>query len=272
MKESLEPTNMLSSNAGKKILGIHIGEKKVIIRFQDEKMSIHPNTYTELKLFPGKELTPKDIKDIENLDKLDEYLEYIKKVIAKAPKSEEDIKERLSKKGANKTQIKTIIEKLKRYHLIDDKQLINDILDTCDYKCVGKNKIIETLKKKGIPSESINKIYFDDANELKKAKRLLPTLEKRCSKYNFASKKEHIYTALLRNGYDSDIAMQVVELAKPNEYKVELDILRKEYSRVYHRYERKYSKDDIDRKITEYLLSKGYRYADINRVKGEKRK
>ena len=70
MKESLERTNMPSSNAGsKKILGIHLGEKKVILRFADEKISIHHNTYTELKLFPGTELSEKDINKAFDLMK-----------------------------------------------------------------------------------------------------------------------------------------------------------------------------------------------------------
>lgn len=264
---------MPSNNAGsKKILGIHLGEKKVILRFTDEKMSIHPNTYTELKLFPGKELTEKDIKDIQYLDELDGYLEYIKKVIVKNPKSESEIKERLSKKGANKKQIKSIVDKLKMYHLIDDKYLIKETIENLEYRKIGKNKIVETLKKKGFSYEAIQKLEFDDANELKKAKLLLPSLERKNAKYPYQSKKQHIYAALLRNGYDADIAMKVADMAKPNDKKDELVILRKDYQKVYLRYSKKYPKEDFKRKVCEYLLSKGYRYNDIKQIEGEKRK
>ena len=273
MKESLERTNMPSSNAGnKKILGIHLGEKKVILRFEDEKMSIHPNTYTELKLFPGKELTEKDIKDIEYLDELDQYLEYIKKVVIKNPKSESEIKDRLSKKGASKKQIKSIIDKLKVYHLIDDKYLIKETLENLEYRNFGKNKIIETLKKKGFDNDAIQKLEFDDTKEFKKAKNLLPSLERKNSKYPYQSKKQHIYAALLRNGYGHDIAMKVAEMAKPNDRSDELSILKKDYQKVYLRYSKKYSKEDLERKVTEYLLSKGYKYNDIKIIEGEKRK
>lgn len=272
MNESLERTNMPSNNVGKKILGIHIGEKKVILRFEDEKMSISPNTYTEFKLYPGKVLTEKDIKDLNNLNEVDKYLESIKKLLAKGPRSEQEIKEKLIKKGANKTQTKLIIAKLKTYHLIDDNAYIEEIIENGEYKNHGKNKIIENLKKKGIPYESISKIEFNDKNELKKARNLIPSLEKKFAKYNYSKKREHIYSFLLRNGFDSDVAIKAIEDIKPSNPKEELDILRKEYIKVYQRYSRKYSHTDLDRKITEYLLSKGYRYADIVRVKGEKRK
>lgn len=264
---------MPSSNVGnKKILGIHLGEKKVILRFTDEKISIHPNTYTELKLFPGKELSEKDIKDIKYLDELDEYLEYIKKVIVKNPKSESEIKERLTKKGASKKQIKSIIDKLKMYHLIDDKYLIKETVENLEYRKMGKNKIIETLKKKGFTPEAIQKLEFDDQNELKKAKLLLPSLERKNAKYPYQVKKQHIYASLMRNGYDADIALKVADMAKPNDKKDELDILRKDYQKVYLRYVKKYPKEDLKRKVCEYLLSKGYRYNDIKQIEGEKRK
>lgn len=264
---------MPSSNVGnKKILGIHLGEKKVILRFTDEKISIHPNTYTELKLFPGKELSEKDIKDIKYLDELDEYLEYIKKVIVKNPKSEIEIKERLTKKGASKKQIKSIIDKLKMYHLIDDKYLIKETIENLEYRKMGKNKIIETLKKKGFTPEAIQKLEFDGQNELKKAKLLLPSLERKNAKYPYQVKKQHIYASLMRNGYDADIALKVADMAKPNDKKDELDILRKDYQKVYLRYVKKYPKEDLKRKVCEYLMSKGYKYNDIKQIEGEKRK
>lgn len=76
----------------------------------------------------------------------------------------------------------------------------------------------------------------------------------------------------MRNGYDADIALKVIDMVKPNDKKDELDILRKDYQKVYLRYVKKYPKEDLKRKVCEYLMSKGYRYNDIKQIEGEKRK
>ncbi|MCR5332973.1 MAG: recombination regulator RecX [Bacilli bacterium] len=253
----------------KKILAIHLGEKKVILRFEDEKLSIHPNTYTELRLYPNKVLTDEDFKEIKYLDELDEHLNYAKKLLAKTPKSEADIKERLAKRGANKKQTKAVIESLKKYHLLDDGAYLNELLELYEYKCYGKNKIIESLKKKGVSSSMIASLHFSEKKEYDKASKVLPSCEKKFGKYNFASKKEHAYAYLLRYGFDMEVARATVELLKPGDYKYEMEKLEKDYKATYIRYMRKYRKEEIHEKVTNYLLGKGYRYNDIKKVRGK---
>ena len=253
----------------KKILAIHLGEKKVILRFEDEKLSIRPNTYTELRLFPGKVLNDADFKEIKYLDELDDHLNYAKKLLVKAPKSEADIKARLEKRGANKKQIKAVIDNLKQYHLLDDGSYLNELLELYEYKNYGKNKIIESLKKKGISYDTINSLEFSEKKEYRKAENLLPSLEKKFYKYNYASKKEHAYAFLLRYGFDMDVARVTVDKLKPGDYEYELSVLERDYKATYMRYMRKYRKEEIHEKITSHLLSKGYRYNDIKKVRGK---
>ena len=260
----------MEENLGKKILGLHVGEKKVILRFEDEKISIHPYTYVELKLYVGKILTPKDFKDIKYLDELDIYLTYAKKLLSKSNRSEQYLLDKLLTKGASKKQANAVIKSLKEARLLNDDYLLEELLDVYEYKCYGKHKIIESLKQKGISSNKIEKLYFNESSELKKAKSLLPSLEKKFAKYNTSKKKEHIYSYLIRYGFDGDVARSVSNLAKANKQSDELESLRKEYLSVSKRYMRKYSYKDVDKKVDEYLLRKGYRYQDIKVVKGEK--
>lgn len=253
----------------KKILGLHIGEKKVILRFEEEKISVHQYTYIEMKLYPGKILSDKDFKEMKYLDELDDYLNYAKKLLLKNTRSEEYIKDKLSNKGANQKQIKAVVNTLKQYHLISDDDYLKELLELYEYKCYGKHKIEEHLKQKGISLNKIKSLKFSDSNELKKAKQLLPQLEKKFAKYNNASKKEHIYAYLLRNGFDGDIAREVSSKAKASDPSQELKLLKKEYETVSRRYMAKYKYEEVNQKVTEYLLRKGYRYSDIEKVKGE---
>lgn len=260
---------MSSNKDGKKILGIHLGEKKVILKFSDSKLDISPNTYTEFRLYEGKVLNDEELKEIKKVDELDKYLTYAKKLVLASNKSEKEVNDKLTKKGAKPRQIGLIIKELKKYSLIDDKRLMEDLISSASYKGYGEKRIKDILYKKGIKKELIESYIFLDKDELIKAKGLLPSLEKKFSKYNYESKKEHIYNAILRNGYSYEISAKVVEQVKEKDSKHEPEVLKKNYIKVKNRYIKKYNKDELDYKINQYLLSKGYKFSDISKIKGE---
>ena len=57
----------------KKIKRIKIGQKKVIIIFNDEdKLEINPNVYTEFNFFVGKLLSKKDITEIKKRNEIEQ--------------------------------------------------------------------------------------------------------------------------------------------------------------------------------------------------------
>lgn len=263
--------SMSSSKSGKKITGIYLGKEKVIIKFSDEKMNISKSAYLEMMLYEGKELSDKEIKKIKDIDELDKYLTSAKKYVLASLRSEKEVKDKLLNIGAKPRQINHIVNELKKYSLIDDASLMKDLIDNASYKNYGEARIKEILYKKGISKELIDPYSFEDRSELSKAKRLLPSLEKKFSKYNYRLMKEHIYQALLRYGYSYEVANKVIENVKSNDTKHELEILKKDYLKVKNRYIKKYNKDEVDFKINQYLLSKGYRQTDINKIKGEKR-
>ena len=64
----------------------------------------------------------------------------------------------LIKKGANKEEALEVLEKLKRYSLINEDELIENILALADQKHYGYNRIILMLKERQINENKINKI------------------------------------------------------------------------------------------------------------------
>ena len=252
----------------KKIIKIRIGQKKVALTFDNgDKLEISPNVYTEFLLFEGKALSKKDIDEIKHRNENEKYISYAVNLASQRSYTKHKIKEKLLKKGANDEQIDEVIDVLIKYHLIDDKQYIKDFLSYADYKHFGYNKIKEELFKKGISSFYIDKIEYDEDRERKHALILLKGYEKKYLKYNYQSMKQHIYEALLRQGYLFDIASSTLEKVSPIDEKKEKALLKEDYKKLKAKYEKKLSGGELRQKITESLMTKGYRYQDIKSLK-----
>ena len=252
----------------KTIKKLKIGEKKVVIVFSnDEKLEIAPDVYTDFHLFKGKEITNKEINEIKKRNDLDSYLKYAFKLTSSKNYSKHQIKEKLLKKGANEDQIEDIIDKLIKYNLIDDKELVKEILEYSDYKHYGFNRIKEEMFKKGISSIYVDKLVYDDAREYKHAMSLLKDYEKKYSKYNYASMKQHIYQAFLRQGYNFDIASRCLEKISPMDEKKEKELLKEDYEKLLKKYQNKLPKGELKEKIISSLISKGYSYKYIQSIK-----
>ena len=252
----------------KVISKIKIGEKKVVIIFDNgDKLEIHPNVFTYFNLFKGKALTKKDIDEIKRRNELEIYLAYITKLLSSKSYSKHQIKQKLSKKGASETQIEDILEILTKYHLIDDKLIIEEVLEYADYRHYGFNKIKDELFKKGISSIYIDKLVYDEVRELKNAKALLKDYERKYDKYNYQTKKKHIYDAYLRQGYSFDIINNVIVDMSPIDEKKEKELIKVDYQKLVKKYKGKLSGNSLKEKIKEALLARGYRYKDIVSIK-----
>ena len=257
---------MLSSV--KKILRVKIGEKKVVLVFDDgDKLEINPNVYTEYNFFPGKLLSKKDIKDIKSRNEIEQYISYSTKLLSSKSYSKHELKEKLLKKGANEAQIEEVISLLIKYQLLDEKVLIKEYLEYADYRHFGYNRIKEELYHKGVSSIYIDNIKYDESRELKHAKALLGNLEKKYDIYNYGLKKKHIYESLVRLGYSYDVANMTLEYMSPINEKKELELLKLDYKKAKAKYEKKYGPYETIEKTKAYLLQRGYRYNDILKIK-----
>ena len=143
---------------------------------------------------------------------------------------------------------------------------MEDLINWDNERSFGKNKIIKHLKDQGIPDNLIAKAKFPLSSELKKAKGLLPKLEKKYAKYAFESKKKHIFNALISQGYEIEVAKEVSNLSKKDQPKKEYEKLEKDFLKIKRRYENKYEGYELRKRIYAALASKGYRSNEIRKV------
>ena len=256
-----------------KIKKIKILKNKVIVTFDDEKLELDKEVYPNFYLYEGKDIDKKEYNKIKEFNNVSSYLKYAMKIRSKAIYTEYQIREKLYNKEASKVEVDKVISIMKGYDLIDDKAFIEDYVEYCNSLNYGKNKIINKLKDKGIFDDKLSKINFPINVERKKAKALLPKLEKKYDKYSYSLKKQHIYNGLISNGFDKDIALEMTNtLKEPLNNKEELKKLEKDCEKAYIRLSRKYQKKELKQKIMQSLLQKGYKMNDVISVLERKTK
>ena len=259
---------MPSVNSGKKVIkSIKVYKDHVTLSFvKKETLKISKEAYLSSYLYEGKSISNKEISKLKELTALSTLLNYAMNLISKRHYSERKMYEKLYKKEANKAAAMSVISKLKENDLLDDKAYMEDLIAWDDERGFGKNKTIKHLKEQGIPDSLIAKAHFSQSNELKKAKGLVPKLDRKYSRYAFNNKKKHVYQALLAQGFDYEVAKEAIELVRGDSPRLEREKLINDYKKVYKRLESKYEGYQLRQKIYSALLSKGYKGKDIKLV------
>ena len=259
---------MPSVNTGKKLIkSIKVYKDHVTLSFaHKETLKISKEAYLSSYLYVGKSLTSKEINQLKELTALAGLLNYAMSLISKRHYSEWKMYEKLIKKEPNKAAAMQVISKLKENDLLDDKAYMEDLIAWDEERGFGKNKIIKHLKEQGIKDNLISKAHFSQSNELKKAKGLVAKLERKYARYAFNNKKNHVYQALLSQGFDYEVAKDAAELVRSDSPRLEKEKLINDYKKVYKRLENKYEGYQLKQKIYSALLNKGYKGKDIKLV------
>ena len=256
-------------STGNIIKKIKINKKNIVLYFDDEKISISEQAYSLNYLYVGKSLSRKQIKDLEDFSSLEKALNYALGLLKRGHYSEYRIREKLYNKEYSKKDVDGVITFLKKHDLINDEMFALDYKSYADERNLGKNRIINDLKNRGIFDKTINKLKFLDSTEKKKVLKQLKALEKRYASLSYKNKKQHIYSSLLSLGFDHDIASFAINQMKEKSDKEENNNLRKDFDKLYHRLSSRYEGRELMEKMMKTLRNKGYRYNDIKKMMEE---
>ena len=256
---------MPSVNTGKNtIKSIKVCKDHITLSFaKREKLQISKEAYLSSYLYEGKTLSKKEIDKLLEITALSSLLNYALSLLSKRHYSERKMWEKLKNKEDNKTAIAGVINKLKESDLLDDKAYMEDLIAWDNERNFGQKKIIEHLRKESIPDTIIQKARFSRSNELKKAKALIPKLDKKYSRYGYENKKNHIYQALLAQGFDFDVAREALNDVKKDKPKLEAAKILNDLKKIKRRYALKYEGYQLKQKIYAALASKGYKHSEI---------
>ena len=264
---------MSKENRGEIIESIRKRKKEVVITFESgDKLSLSPFTFTEFRLYEGKQLSEQEYLNLISSKKEEGYMEYALRLLSRENYSSYVLYGKILDRGANVELAQKIIDKLTKEGLLDDKMYAKTYAeDVAELRLYGRNKVLFNLHQKGISNEIIDNLSFPREKELEKALNYVKVLDRRLLKAPKKKKVGKTLLALRERGFDLDVAKEATNqaLSFPSEEENKSN-LESDYLIAKTRYERKYSGYKLSRAIFSYLLRKGYEYDDIsNLVKGE---
>ena len=146
---------------------------------------------------------------------------------------------------------------------------LEDFICYAEEKGYGKNRILKDLQEKGISLQDLKKISFSDTRERKTARQQLEKNDSKMIRLSFEKRKQKHYQHLLAYGFDSALALEVINKALIDKPKEEQENLKKVYQKVYQRLAKKYEGLELKNRIYATLKNKGYRYANIAKLMEE---
>lgn len=260
---------MPSANTGKTITKIKINKNDVSLYFGKKKITISNDAYLLSYLYVGKTMGKKEISTLLECSQRVKLLNYAMSILKKGHYTEWKMREKLYAKEATKPVVNSIILKLKEIDLINDKMFLEDYICYAEEKGYGKNRVLKDLQEKGIFLQDLKKIKFSESSERKKARQQVEKNDSKMIRLSFEKRKQKHYQHLLAYGFDSALALEVINKTIMDRPKEEQDNLKKDYQKVYQRLVTKYEGLELRKRIYAALKNKGYRYASIVKLMEE---
>lgn len=202
-----------------------------------------------------------DMKDINRLIKENSFYEcYYKalKLIKTKLRSVYEIKTKLIKDEYDIDDILKVIDKLLKQGYLNDlfyatSYINNQIITTYH----GPLKIRNDLKKNGVDDSIITEALnnYDDNIEEEKITKIIDRMirSNRNKSNNYLKRK--IYNDLLKEGFSKKIIDRVLSVKEFND---DSDIKEREYEKIKNRLSKKYSDKELEYKIKEAMIRKGF--------------
>lgn len=199
-----------------------------ITKIEDQKDLERVNIYVNNKFFMGvykdivynlklEENTQIDELELKSLIESETYLKAKNKalnILSYGYQSENNMRYKLIKQSFDNDTIDKVIDFLKEYNFLNDNQLAKSITkDKINIKRFGKNKIKESLYKKGIDKSIIENTLKDELSEDIEFENAIYLAKKKLNKIKHEDKNK-IYRKLSQHliykGFDFNITKKVI--------------------------------------------------------------
>ena len=173
------------------------------------------------------------------------------------------------KRKLNSDEVNKIIDKLIQYNLLDDEKYCIERINYLNEQLFSIKQIKNKLKNEGISNELIEKYIVSDSNkEYEKVYKLVNKYLNTIKNKSLNAKKQLILNKVVNLGFNYDdvkMAIDSLNIKVDNEN----ELLKKEYLKIKNKYQRKYESYDLKYRISGYLMNKGFKLEDINKVMEE---
>ena len=176
--------------------------------------------------------------------------------------------------GCDIETINTIVDKLENSGFLNDERYCKEQVSRMRTALAGRNKIIRTLQKKGIPYDMIiREVDSTDENEVDNAEIYARKVMKNRRNDSIVKLKNYLKTKLMTQGYSAAVADEAISRLdfSANEEN-ETNALRRCLMKANLKYQRKYKNTELRNHIFRHALSQGFKadeiYAVMNEMEG----
>lgn len=163
-------------------------------------------------------------------------------------------------------EIEKLIINLEKNNYLNDYNYVKSIFSDAQNKLKGKLYIESKLKDKGI-KENIIDSFYEHFNEKLYAEKLVNSeYNKLKNKYPKNVLINKIKYKLSYNGFSMDIIYDVTSSLEFIKNETNEEILVKDFNKVYNKYKNKLKNKELERKVIESLIAKGYNYKSVKDI------
>ncbi|NLL44876.1 MAG: hypothetical protein GX247_04350 [Mollicutes bacterium] len=187
------------------------------------------------------------------------------KLISTRLRSKKEIKEYLNKLNISIEDQEKIINQLTKIGLINDINFTKAYINDRTYLSNdGPNKIKKDLEEHDIDINIIEQEITNINQEIiyEKLKKLINKKIKNNRKYSIYQLKQKIVLDLINLGYDKDMILGCLNNQKLDNN----DILEKQYNKLYTKFSKKYTGNELYKRIKQSLYQKGFNIEEINNL------
>lgn len=163
--------------------------------------------FMKLNLKVNQELTQKEINEIIKKGEYQKAWEKTLRFAMTRPRSLKEFKDYFRRKEVDISLHQTILEKLKRLDLLDDKKFATWWVEQrLEFKFKSRRDISFELRQKGIDSNTIKNVLDDcKIDEVKNAKELINKKLYKWQKYEEMERKQKVMQYLAGKGFNWDV-------------------------------------------------------------------
>lgn len=240
------------------------GEKKELMMSLD--------SYYNEGLRRGESLSTKRIEELRQQEESTKAYERCVRKIASKDRTTKEIYDWLTRNTTCSIEdINAIVERLEEKGYINDKRYCENMVHSMRMSLFGPERILRSLKQKGIPVEMIQECLDQSSNEEENdAYAYARKIQVQMKDESVRSKQNKLFKKLIDRGYSSELASQVIQqLDFSKEEMGELDSLRKCALKAKKRYAKKYEGTKLRNAVYRYCGAKGYQAEDIYGILNE---
>lgn len=241
------------------------------IYIEDETIITYDNVILDNDLLYKKEIDNNLYKKIVSATNYYDVYNKVIKYILKKRRSIKETKQYLIKFNLSDNDSNKILNKLKDINLLNDIEYCKSYINDKVYLSkTGINKIRMDLLNEDISIDVIeNELNNIDKSILNnRLEKLIIKKIQNNKKYSNYHLKQKILNEMINLGYSKDLILKIID----NNLKNEDEITSIEFNKLYNKLKIKYSGIDLDNRLRQKMVSKGFKIDKINKLVQEKTK